>query len=259
MRILKISATIFVAILLCLPSVGVFAQKVGFISSDEIRKHFTEAKQADRRVQSIVEEWKRELKAMDQQIESLEFEIEKNRLIWTDEERESKERELEGLKTSRMTYAKTKFEPQGEYDQTVHLIMTPVEEKIYAAIQKVSMEKEYDIIWDKSVMPLPFVNFKYDLTVDVLKELGVDTKKLESELQQKINTDPRNQPKDRTTPKSRSRDRRIREIQQDRQNTEESRPSEEAPPNPEEFPGGEGAPPEESAPHFPPKEATPPR
>jgi len=173
-----------------------FAQKVGFINSDVIRDNFPEAKQAEQRLQSIVEEWKRELEAIENNIQILEDEIQKNRLIWSDEEKIQKEKELELLKKRRQTYAKEKFDIDGEYDKAVKILMKGIEEKIQAATQEVAADEGYDIVFDKSVQPLPYVNFKYDLTVKVLRKLGVDTKKLEEELQAKISKDPRNQTKE---------------------------------------------------------------
>ncbi len=169
------------------------AQKVGFISSDDIRKNFPEARQADQRLQSIVEEWKRELQSIDDNIRILEDDMKKNRLVWSDEERATNENELNELKKSQKTFAKEKFEVDGEYDKAVQMLMKKIEEKIYAATQEVAANEGYDIVFDKSVQPLPYVNFKYDLTVKVLRKLGVDTKKLEEELDAKITKDPRNQ------------------------------------------------------------------
>ncbi|MFH1049720.1 MAG: OmpH family outer membrane protein [bacterium] len=169
------------------------AQKVGFISSDDIRKNFPEARQADQRLQSIVEEWKRELQSIEENIRILEDEIKKNRLVWSDEERTTNESELNELKKLQKTFAKDKFEVDGEYDKAVQMLMQKIEEKIYAATQDVAANEGYDIVFDKSVQPLPYVNFKYDLTVKVLRKLGVDTKKLEEELDAKITKDPRNQ------------------------------------------------------------------
>jgi outer membrane protein len=189
-----ISYLILIAIILSAYSVK--AQKVGFISSDDIRKNFPEAKQADQRLQSIVEEWKRELQSIEDNIRILEDEIKKNRLVWSDEERNANENELNEMKKLQKTYSKDKFEVGGEYDKTVQMLMKKIEEKIYAATQEVAADEGYDIIFDKSVQPLPYVNFKYDLTVKVLRKLGVDTKKLEEEMDAKITQDPRNQQKE---------------------------------------------------------------
>ncbi len=157
--------TRFLFIIILLAPIQLFAQRVGFIASDIIREKFPEAKQAEQRIRSVVEEWKRELEDMDKRIENLKFEINKNRLIWTEEEKRNKEKELEDLTTQKLTYSRKKFEPGGEYDILVKTIMQPVEEKIYAAVQKVAAENGFDIIWDKSTNPLAYVNYKYDLTL----------------------------------------------------------------------------------------------
>lgn len=193
------------------------AQKVGFISSDVIRKNFLEAQQAEQRIQSIVDEWKRELDFQQKEIDALEFEIQKNRLVWSDQERIQKETEMEEKKKNRNAYAKVKFEPAGEYDDAVKVIMGPVEQKIFAAVQKIASEDGYDIIWDQSVQPLPYTNFKYDLTVKVLRSLGVDVSALEKELQEKIDKDPRNQKKESTTPRKKSRTKTTKPTPEDRE------------------------------------------
>jgi Skp family chaperone for outer membrane proteins len=204
------------------------AQKIGFISSDEIRKQFSEAQQADQRITSIVEEWKRELASYEQRIENLENDIKKNRLIWTEEERKTKEKELESLKAQKQEYARKKFEAGGEYDQTVKTILKPIEDKIYAAMQKVATAENFDLIWDKSKDPLPYVNYKYDITVKVLKELGVDVKKLEEELEAKIAKDPRNQKQEtKGPPKGRSRERSRNVNREENENIENEKINEE--------------------------------
>ena len=179
--------------LLVIATPSLYSQRVGFFNSETIREKFQEAKQAEQRIQTIVDEWKREIKAMQEQINKLEYDLKKNRLIWSDEERRKAEMDLEKLKTKKDEYATKRFKPGGEFDETVKMIQQPVESKIYAAVQKVSAEEGFDIILDQSVQPLAYANFKYDLTVKILKELGVDVKKMEDALREKIEKDPRNQ------------------------------------------------------------------
>ncbi len=185
------------SILLLLSSVAntLFAQKVAFVVSDVIRDNFPEARQAEQRIKSIVDDWKRELEGLDKQIEDLKQEIAKNRLVWSDEEKSTKDKQLADVQLSRQEFARHKFEPGGEYDQVVEAMMKPIEEKIYATVQQVAADEGFDIVLDKSVMSLPYANSKYDLTVKVLRKLGVNVEKLEAELKEKINKDPRNQRK----------------------------------------------------------------
>lgn len=206
-----------VAAILFLQVSGLQAQKVGFISSDIIRQYFMESKQAEQRIQSIVDEWRRDLDAQQKEIDLLEYEIKKNRLVWSDQEKSEKDKKLEDMKQNRQAFAKTKFEPDGEYDNTVKNVMRPIEQKIFAAVQEVASDEGFDYILDQSANPMPYVNFKYDMTVKVLRKLGVNVDELEKELQQKIDKDPRNQKKESLTPRKKSRTKSSKDEAQDRE------------------------------------------
>lgn len=202
------------------------AQKVGFLSSKMIRDQLPDAKIAEQRVQTMVEEWKREIASMEEQIAAIEFEIKKNRLIWSESERANKEKEYKSLILRKQQYAKEKFDAGGEYDVIVNEVMRPVEEKIYAAVQEVASKEKYDIIWDQSSQPLPYVNFKYDITLKILRLLGVDVEALEKEQQEKISKDPRNiddqkEKKKTTTKRRRSRTATKEDVMQEQLEIEE--------------------------------------
>lgn len=218
--------TILIAVFLLAASVNLFSQRVGFINSNMIRSKFPESQQAEQRIRSFVDEWKREINIMQKNIENLEFEINKNRLIWTEEEKLTKEKELRELKEQNDAFAKAKFAPNGEYDMIVRQIMLPVDQKIAAAVQKIANQKNFDIVFDQSVQPLAYVNFKYDLTLDVLKELGVDVTELEKELQEKIQKDPANQKKESVQPRRVSRTKKSQSEQQEMERPDEEKPIE---------------------------------
>lgn len=221
--------TITIAIVVVIFSSSAFSQKVGFINSNTIREKFPDAQQAQQRVQSMTDEWKRELDAMQQKVDNLEFEIKKNRLIWTETERQNKDSELAMLRKTREDYARSIFEPQGKYDQAVETIFTPVEEKIYASVQQVAADQGFDILVDQSVQPLPYVNYKYDMTVRVLKNLGVDVDELEKDLQERIDKDPRNQQRESKAP-SRRRGRSSRSQEERQFEQPENKPEQPADP-----------------------------
>lgn len=173
-------------------SMPLCAQKVGYIASDAIRSRWPEMQQAEQRLQSMVDDWKREASERQKEIEQLDFEIKKNRLIWSLEERQQKENELARLKEERERFLKQKFEPGGEYDVQSQQILRPVEEKLFAAVQDVAASEGYDIILDKSTQVIPYVNPKYDLTVKVMKKLNINAEELEQQLAKAIEEDPRN-------------------------------------------------------------------
>lgn len=168
------------------------AQKIGYVSTDAIRAQFEANKQAQERLDTYVDEWKQELAQRQRDIDELDLEIRKNRLIWSDQERVAKEKEIEEKRRERDQFARLKFEPGGEHDQQAEQLFKPVWNKLYTAIQKVSSQEGYDIVWDKSTQPLVYVNAKYDMTVKVMKELGIDAGDLEAKQKEAIDGDPRN-------------------------------------------------------------------
>ena len=97
------------------PSQG-FAQKVGYMASQAIRERWQDMIQAQQRIQSLVDDWKRELGTMQQKIDELDAEVKKNRLVWSAEERQTKETELARAKSAKEEFAHRKFDPGGEYD-----------------------------------------------------------------------------------------------------------------------------------------------
>jgi Skp family chaperone for outer membrane proteins len=121
--------------LLALASPSLFSQGVGFVNSEAVRQKFPEAEQAEQLIQTIVDEWKLEIKAMTEQISKLEYDIKKNRLIWSDEERQKNETALADLQKEKTDFTTEKFSPGGEFDKLVKKIMAPVLEKLNVAVQ----------------------------------------------------------------------------------------------------------------------------
>ena len=205
--------SIFLMLFLMQP---IFAQKIGYVSSQAIREKFPEAKQAEQRLQTMVDNWKRELDDQQKVINELDIEIKKNRLVWTEVEKADKIATFERKKKEREEYATRKLGPNGEYDAAIALVFRGVEEKIYAAIQEVSFNDGYDIVWDKSTQPLAFINPKYDLTVKVLKKLGINVDDMEKQQQEAIDKDPRNNKKPTSSGSStttkRTRNRKPAEV-----------------------------------------------
>ncbi len=204
-----------------LAATSAFAQtRVGYVASLVIRERFPEAQQVNQRIETVVGEWKKNLEERQTAIDNLQVEIQKNRLIWGDEERRQKEDQLQKLKTDREEFARLRFGPEGEFDRLVSELYRPIEAKIFAAIQDVANSDGYDIIWDKSTQPLVYVNPRYDITVKVMERLGIPVDDLRAQQEEAVKNDPRNQEKESTSSsrrrsRSRSRDTDKEQSKQD--------------------------------------------
>ena len=193
------------------------------MASQVIRERWQDMIQAQQRIQSMVDDWKRELATMQQKIEELESEIKKNRLVWSAEERQAKETELLKAKSAKDEFAHKKFDPGGEYDTQATSILKNVEEKLYLASQDVAAAEGFDIILDKSTQPIPYSNPKYDLTVKVMKKLNIPAEDLEEKQKKAIEEDPKNK-KEKEQPVVPRRRSRSTETKTDDTKTDEPKP-----------------------------------
>jgi outer membrane protein len=180
--------------------------KVGYVSTDVIRERFPDAQQADQRIKTMTDEWKKEIEDRRAEIDNMRDEIQRRRLVWSDDERAKKEEALR-IKTEELeVFSRSKFGPNGEFDVLVRDIYRPIEEKISAAVEAVSRADGYDIIWDKSTQNLLYVNPRYDITVAVMERLEIQVDDLKAQQEELL----KNAPKEEERSKPRRRVRRPR-------------------------------------------------
>lgn len=160
--------------------------KVGFVNSATIRERSPEYQNAKQRIESIVNDWKKQIDDQQTAIQALETDIVKKRLIWSEAELKEKEQALAKRRTDKEDSVRKKFNSGGDFDVLVITTMKPVEAKIAAAIQEVAIGEGYDYVWDKTTQPLLYANPRFDLTVKVMEKLGLFTDDIKAKLAEAI-------------------------------------------------------------------------
>lgn len=183
--------------LLCSVTTMMGQTKVGYVSTDVIRERYPDAQQADQRIKTMTDEWKKEIEDRRAEIENLRDEIQKRRLIWSDDERSQKDATLQKKIDELDAFSRGKFGPEGEFDRLVRDIYRPIEEKISAAVEAVSRADGYDIIWDKSTHNLLYVNPRYDITVAVMERLEIPVEDLKAQQEELLKNAPAEQERDK--------------------------------------------------------------
>jgi outer membrane protein len=79
----------------------------------------------------------------------------------------SKEKELRNLQRQRFGFEGDLFKKRQE-------LIKPIQDKVYNAVQKLSVARGYDFVLDKSEgITIIFADPKLDKSEDVLRELGI--------------------------------------------------------------------------------------
>jgi outer membrane protein len=158
-------------------SSAVFAQqKIGWIDSQEIMKQFTDAVEAQGKLDALVAQWQGEINKLQTQLQQEADDYQKRRLILPEQARIQEENKLSGMQKQITDLRNQRFGQNGDLFQQQNAIMRPVQEKIMQAIQDVAKDGSYDYIFDKSgQILLMYANDKYDVTQLVLDKLKTST------------------------------------------------------------------------------------
>lgn len=154
-------------------------QKIGYIDSELILQNVPDYATVQQNLDRQAQEWNNEMKKMESEVEESFREYQARELLYTAEEKKKSQERIMQLETELEAYRLRYFGPDGQLFKDQQNQMKPIQEKILTAIEEVATEGGYDYVFDKSgdVLFL-FVRDQYDLSLDVLDELGVDTETL---------------------------------------------------------------------------------
>jgi outer membrane protein len=175
---MKRSSLIF-AFLFGLSSIGLAQQKIGYVDTEYILRYVPEYATVQQNLDRLASEWQGELNRMQREIDAAFQEYQSRELLYTAEERQAKQeqiiREEEELEQFRVRH----FGPEGELFKRQEQMMRPIQERILEAVEEVATSGGYDYVLDKSSSTIfLFYRDQYNLSIDVLEEMGIDTESL---------------------------------------------------------------------------------
>ncbi|MEX0771367.1 MAG: OmpH family outer membrane protein [Balneolaceae bacterium] len=158
-------------------SVNLFSQnqKIGFIDSEVIMEQMPEYTGIEQRLNLLSESWREELKRMDAEIEEMEEEFEAREVLFTDDIREQRRKEIEDKIRRREQFLEEKFGPEGEYFQRQNELLEPIQRQVFDAINRVANREEFDFVFDRAEdARFLFANPEWNLNREVMLELGME-------------------------------------------------------------------------------------
>ncbi len=171
---IKNMKTFFLALLLVFGTSFVStAQKYGYIDSDYILENLPEYKEAKEKLDKLAERWTKEIEDRYEVLKKKKEAFAREEVLLPAEEKKKRAEEIEKLETEAMEMQKLRFGVSGDYFQKRQELIKPIQDKVFAAMQKVASNKNFSFIFDKANQSnLIYADDKFDLSDDVLKELG---------------------------------------------------------------------------------------
>lgn len=153
------------------------AQKYGYIDSEYILNKLPEYKEAKERLDKLAERWTKEIEERYEVIKQKKENFIREEDLLPTEEKNKRKEEIETLETEAMEMQKTRFGVSGDYFQKRQELIKPIQDKVYDAMQAVASKRNYSFIFDKANQSnLVYADSKFDISDDVIKELGANSK-----------------------------------------------------------------------------------
>jgi len=151
-------------------------QKMGYIDSDYILNNLPEYEGVEKRLNVLADQWQKELDKMNQEIEELRKEYEAKEILFTEEVREERKKEIQAKIEERDSFKKQKFGPEGDYFSKQKELLNPIQRKVMKAVTTVAEREGYDYVFDRSgEMRFMYTKAEWDLSKEVLLEMGIET------------------------------------------------------------------------------------
>ncbi len=155
----------------------VFAQqKIGYVDTEFILRQVPEYATVQQNLDRLASEWQTELNRMQREIDAVFQEYQSRELLYTADERQSKQAEIINKEEELEQFRIRNFGPEGELFKRQEQMMRPIQERILEAVEEAATSGGYDYVLDKSSSTIfLFYRDQYDLSINVLEEMGIDT------------------------------------------------------------------------------------
>jgi len=173
--------TVFLLLIVLLSST-LFAQtrgtKVGYIDMEYILQNVPDYTEAKNQLELKAQKWKQEIDVKRSEINLLKETLKNERVLLTKELIEEREEEIAFLENELNEYQQKRFGPMGDLVTQKAVLIKPIQDQVFTAVQDLAETQKYDFIIDKSSdMSILFANKRYDLSDRVIRSLTRSSKR----------------------------------------------------------------------------------
>jgi outer membrane protein len=150
------------------------AQKVAIVDINEVLAELPDYKNAQTELDRIAAEWRQQIAQEFDKVKSLYNKFQAEQVLLSAEDKAKKEQEIVSKEAEVRELQKRKFGPDGELFTKRQEMVSPIQEKVFAAIEAYAADRSIDIILDKGgTSGILFANQEFDKTADIKKRLNI--------------------------------------------------------------------------------------
>ncbi|HPH84170.1 MAG TPA: OmpH family outer membrane protein [Ferruginibacter sp.] len=154
--------------------ITVQAQRYAIIDSKYILEKIPDYKEAQKKLDQFSELWQQEIDQKQVAVDKMVKDYDAEQVMLTDVLKKKREDEIYNKEKELRDLQKKRYGFEGDLFKKRQELIKPIQDKVYNAVQKLAVDKQYDFILDKSEgITVIFADPKLDKSDDVLRNLGV--------------------------------------------------------------------------------------
>ena len=148
------------------------AQRYAVIDTRYILNKLPEYEEAQKKLDAFSIQWQKEIDDKQMALDQLYRNFEAERVMLSDELLKKREDDLFNREKELRDLQKKRFGFEGDLFKRRQELVKPIQDRVYNAVQKIAVARQYDLVLDKSEgITIIFADPKLDRSDDVLKEL----------------------------------------------------------------------------------------
>jgi outer membrane protein len=164
----------FIFLLAGMFSLQLQAQRYAVIDTMYILGKLPEYAEAQKKLDAFSVQWQKEIDDKQFELDQLYRNFESEKVMLSEELLKKREDDIFNREKALRDLQKKRFGFEGDLFKKRQELIKPIQDKIYNAVQKLALDKQYDFILDKSEgITVIFVDPKLDKSEDIIKALGV--------------------------------------------------------------------------------------
>ena len=150
------------------------AQRYAVIDSKYILEKVPQYKESQERLDQFSIQWQQEIDQKQTAVDKMLKDFDAEAIMLSDELKKKREDEIFKKEKELRDLQKKRFGFEGDLFKKRQELIKPIQDRVYNAVQKLAVDKQYDFILDKSEgITVIFADPKLDRSDDVLRNLGV--------------------------------------------------------------------------------------
>ncbi len=144
--------------------------KVGYIDMEYILQNVPDYAEAKSQLEQKAQKWKQDIEAKKVDLAKLKDALKTERVLLTKELIDEREEEIKFQETELLDFQQKRFGPNGDLITQKAVLVKPIQDQVFTAVQDIAEAKKYDYVFDKSSnLTILFAAKRFDISDQVVR------------------------------------------------------------------------------------------